>query len=221
MDTARDGFERVFEACKGTDSGDVAGLLLGNLLIQSGDPAAALEPLSHTRGMCDGTLAGYAAHLEGHVLIGQKEKERASQMLQYAHRESHPARGGDEGLHPWVAVRLGELLASDPWVDLVYDQMEESGVSEGSVIRAIRVRPLPEGDQRSRARRHRLVPVPGDVRARTHGSGAPGGLERRTIRAARRLILKLYTHVEDGRDDERTQGLAELWDKLALPTPKY
>ncbi|WP_021597274.1 MULTISPECIES: hypothetical protein [Actinomadura] len=56
-------------------------------------------------------------------------------MPQYAHRESHPARGGDKGLHPWVAVRFGELLASDPWVDLVYDQIEESGVDEASVIR--------------------------------------------------------------------------------------
>ncbi|SPT49495.1 Uncharacterised protein [Actinomadura madurae] len=81
-DTARDGFERVFKARKGTHSGDVADVLLGNLLIQSGDPAAAMEPLSYTRGRCDGTFDGYAARLEGHVLIGQDEKERASKVLQ-------------------------------------------------------------------------------------------------------------------------------------------
>lgn len=35
----------------------------------------------HTR-MCDGTLAGYAAHRQGHVLFRQDEKERASKVLQ-------------------------------------------------------------------------------------------------------------------------------------------
>lgn len=74
-DTARDGFERVFKTRKGTDSGDVAGVLLGNLLIQSGDPAAALEPLSYTRRMCDGTLAGYAATLRGTSLSAGRERE--------------------------------------------------------------------------------------------------------------------------------------------------
>jgi hypothetical protein len=35
----------------------------------------------------------------------------------------------------------------------------------------------------------------------------------------RRLILALYTHVEDWRDKERTQGLVELRERLALPKP--
>lgn len=36
----------------------------------------------------------------------------------------------------------------------------------------------------------------------------------------RRLVLALYTHVEDSRDKERTRGLAELRETLALPLPR-
>ncbi|MFE0255446.1 hypothetical protein [Streptomyces sp. NPDC059010] len=220
-DTALDGFEQVLRAHKGTEPGDVAGLLLGNLLIQSGDQAAALEPLSYTRGMCDGTLAGYAAHLEGHVLIGQNEKERASKVLQYAHGESHPAGGGDKGLHPWVAIRFGELLASDPWVDLVYDQMEESGVSMGEVLRE----PFESAEYPKEVSTPALADIglflfPADFEP------VHAGLERlkawsdERYERGRRLVLTLHTHVEDTRDDERTLGLAELRAKLDLPKPK-
>lgn len=222
LDTARDGFAHAFEAHKGTEPGDVAGLLLGNLLVQSGDQAAALEPLSYTRGMCDGTFAGYAAHLEGHVLIGQSEKDRASKVLQYAHRESHPARGGDKGLHPWVAVRFGELLAGDPWVDLVYDQMEGSGVSEGEVIR--------EPFESALYQREVSTPALADIGLSLFPATfepVHAGLERlkawsgERYERGRRLVLTLHTHVEDSRDDERTQGLADLLAKLDLPKPKY
>jgi hypothetical protein len=222
LEAARDGFEQVFEAHKGTEPGDVAGLLLGNLLVQSGDQAAALETLSYTRGMCDGTFAGYAAHLEGHVLIGQNEKERASKVLAYAHHESHPARGGDKGLHPWVAVRFGELLASDPWVDVIYDQVEESGVDEGVVIR--------EPFESARHQREVSAPALADIGLFLFPATfepVHAGLERlkawsdERYERGRRLVLTLHTHVEDSRDAERTQGLAELLAKLDLPEPKY
>ncbi|WP_405616508.1 hypothetical protein [Streptomyces sp. NBC_01508] len=36
----------------------------------------------------------------------------------------------------------------------------------------------------------------------------------------RRLVLTLHEHVEDTRDDERTQGLADLRAKLDLPKPR-
>lgn len=221
-DAARDGFERAFEAHKGTEAGDVAGLLLGNLLVRLGEPAAALEPLAYTRGMCDGTLAAFAAHLEGHVLIGRDEKERASEVLAYAHRESHPARGGDAGLHPWVAVRFGELLASDPWVDLVYDQIEESGVSEGTVIR--------EPFESAQYQKEVSAPALADIGLFLFPATfepVHAALERlkewsdERYERGRRLVLTLHTHVEDGRDDERTRGLADLRAKLDLPKPKY
>lgn len=37
----------------------------------------------------------------------------------------------------------------------------------------------------------------------------------------RRLILTLHSHVEDGRDNERAQEMADLLEQLALLTPKY
>ncbi|WP_165968633.1 hypothetical protein [Saccharopolyspora elongata] len=37
---------------------------------------------------------------------------------------------------------------------------------------------------------------------------------------ARRLVLALYTHVEDSRDEERTLGLKELRERLNLPKPR-
>ncbi|WP_406864306.1 tetratricopeptide repeat protein [Streptomyces sp. HUAS MG47] len=219
LDTARDGLERAFETHKGTEAGDIAGLLLGNLLVQSGEPAAALEVLSYTREMCDGTFAGYAAHVEGHVLIGQNEDERASKVLGYAHRESHPARGGDRGLHSWVAVRFGEVLASNPWVDLVWDQMEKSGVSEGEVIRE----PF-ESAYREEAGTPALAGIGLFLFPATF-EPVHAGLERLKAwsderhERGRRLVLALHTFVEDARDTERTQGLADLRAKLDLPRP--
>ncbi|HEX6685507.1 MAG TPA: hypothetical protein VF062_22160 [Candidatus Limnocylindrales bacterium] len=147
LDTARAGFEhaatdRTDEETDDLTYGrlmnyrDLANLLLGNLLLQSGDQAAALEPLSDARSNCDGLFAGYAGYLEGHVLIGRDKMDQAGKVLQYAHSESHPARGGSMGLHPWVAVRFGELLAGHASIlDLVDDQRESSGVSVATVVR--------------------------------------------------------------------------------------
>ncbi|WP_170026649.1 hypothetical protein [Actinomadura oligospora] len=218
-DEAQDGFEEVFEAHKGTTTGDVAGILLGNLLIQIGDEAAALEPLNYSREMCDGTLAGYAAHLEGHVLIAQGEKEPASEVLAYGRRESQPAWGGDKGLFPWVAIRFGELLASEPWVDLIWDQMENSAVSMGEVIRE----PF-EAAHRDGA--PALVTI-GEFLFPATFEPVHAALERlktwsdERYERGRRLVLTLHTHVEDTRDAGRTRGLADLLARLELPKPKY
>jgi hypothetical protein len=221
--TARDGFQQSFDAHKGTDTGDVAGILLGNLLLQSGEPAAALAPLTYSREMCDGLFAGYAAHLEGHVLIGQDEKDRAGSVLSYAHRESHPARGGSAGLHPWVAVRFGELLAGDPWLDVVYDQIENSGVSEGEVIRE----PFESALHQDEVSRPSLAAIGLHLFPATDAfRPVHAGLDR--LRAwsderyerGRRLVLALYAEIEDRRDEERTQGLAKLRERLDLPKPR-
>ncbi|MEV5539425.1 hypothetical protein AB0L13_21435 [Saccharopolyspora shandongensis] len=220
-EAARNGFEQAADALEGTDAGDVANILLGNLLLQNGDSAEALKPLRNARQMCDGLFAGYAGHLEGHVLIGQDEKERAGQVLSYADGESHPARGGSEGLHPWVAVRFGELLAGDTWLDLVYDQMENSGVSEGVVVRE----PFESALHFAGISNPALFDVgfhlfPGDFEP------VHAGLERlktwsdERYERARRLVLALYTHVEDSRDEERRLGLKELREKLSLPKPR-
>ncbi|WP_327129907.1 tetratricopeptide repeat protein [Streptomyces sp. NBC_01727] len=136
LDTARNGFEQAVNVHQDTEIGDLASLLLGSLLLQIGDPTAALEPLRHARQWCDRLFAGYAGYLEGHILIGQGEKNQAGQVLQDAHSKSHPARAGGDGLHPWVALRFGELLAGEAFsLDLVDDQMDNSGVSEGTVVR--------------------------------------------------------------------------------------
>ncbi|SFQ13285.1 Uncharacterized conserved protein YndB, AHSA1/START domain [Actinomadura madurae] len=73
----------------------------------------------------------------------------------------------------------------------------------------------------SRARRHRCVLFPATFEP-VHA--APERLEAwsgERYERGRRLILMLYSHVEDGRDDERAQGMADLLEQLALPTPKY
>ncbi|MFI0470960.1 tetratricopeptide repeat protein [Saccharopolyspora sp. 5N102] len=221
LEAARNGFEQAADVHEGTDAGDVANILLGNLLLQSGDQAAALEPLRNARQMCDGLFAGYAGHLEGHVLIGQDEKERASQVLSYAHRESHPARGGGEGLHPWVAVRFGELLAGDTWLDLVYDQMENSGVSEGVVVRE----PFESALTFTEISNPALADIglhlfPGDFEPVNAALDRLETWSDERYERARRLVLALYTHVEDGRDEERTLGLKELRERLNLPKPR-
>ncbi|MFB4313748.1 tetratricopeptide repeat protein [Actinomadura sp. 21ATH] len=220
-DTARAGFESAAERQRGTGTGDAARLLLGNLLLHGGEDAAALKALQYVRSRSDGVFAAYAGHLEGHALIGQDEKERAGEVLQYARRESHPARGGDAGLFPWIAVRLGELLAGDAWLDLVHDQIERSGVSEGTVIRE----PFEAAHYQSAVSSPALADIglflfPADFEP-VHAA-----LERlktwsgERYDRARRLILALHPHVEDGRDTERTRGLAGLWTDLDLPRPR-
>ncbi|MEO3797423.1 hypothetical protein ABGB14_45095 [Nonomuraea sp. B10E15] len=221
LDAARNGFEQAADAHKGAELGDLAAILLGNLLLQTADQVAALEPLTYAREMCDGPLAGYAAYLESHVLIGQDEKDRAGSVLQYAHRESHPAKGGSEGLHPWVALRYGELLAGDPYLDVVHDQMENSAVSEGEVVRE----PFESARHHGQVSRPALVDVGFYLFPADFGP-VHAGLERlktwsdERYERGRRLVLALYTHVEDGRDEPRTQGLAQLWDRLDLPRPR-
>ncbi|SPT49494.1 hypothetical protein [Actinomadura madurae] len=119
------------------------------------------------------------------------------------------------------------MLASDPWVDLVYDQIEESGVDEASVIREpFESAPYQNGisapalaDIGVSCSRRRSNPC-----TRLQSAWRPGGLEAwsgERYERGRRLILMLYSHVEDGRDDERAQGMADLLEQLALPTPKY
>jgi tetratricopeptide (TPR) repeat protein len=221
-DTARTGFEQAADAYRGTDNGDIAALLLGNLLLQSGEPDAALELLTHAREMCDGLYAGYAGYLEAHVLIGQGEKNQAGEVLQYAYGESHPARGGSDGLRPWLAVRFGELLAGDTTsLDLVYDQMERSGVGEGEVVRE----PFESGYYHKEVSRPALIDI-GLELFPAEFEPVHAALER--LRAwsderyerARRLVLALHTHVEDTRDEPRTRGLADLWKELDLPQPR-
>ncbi|XVQ12016.1 hypothetical protein ACQP1W_05385 [Spirillospora sp. CA-255316] len=227
LDTARNGFEQAVDAHKDAETEDsfritdLASLLLGNVLLQSGAPAAALEPLRYARSMCDGLFAGYAGYLEGHVLIGQDEKDRAGKVLQYAHGESHPARGGSEGLHPWVALRLGELTAGDPWLDVVYDQMENSGVSEGTVVRE----PFESAFHFKEVSRPALADIGLQLFPANFGP-VHAGLDRlkawsdERYERGRRLVLILHSLVEDWRDEERTRGLAELREKLELPEPK-
>ncbi|MFE3455791.1 tetratricopeptide repeat protein [Nonomuraea sp. NPDC059194] len=220
LGAAQDGFEQAAEVRKGTEIGDVASLLLGNLLLQSGDQTAALGPLTYAREMCDGLFAGYAAHLEGHILIGRDAKEQAGEVLQYAHGESHPARGGSKGLHPWVAVRFGELLAGDTWLDLVYDQVERSGVSEGEVVRE----PFESARYQTEVSNPALVDIGLYLFPATFGP-VHAGLERlktwsdERYERGRRLVLALHTHVEDSRDEERTRGLTDLRERLGLPRP--
>ncbi|QUH02242.1 tetratricopeptide repeat protein [Saccharopolyspora erythraea] len=224
VDTARKGFEQAAVVHNDTETGDLASLLLGNLLLQSGEPAAALEPLRYAREMSGGVFAGYAGYLEGHVLIGQDQKNRAGQVLQHAHRESHPARSGSEGLHPWVAVRFGELLAGDTFaLDLVYDQMEESGVSEGEVVRE----PFESALDRKEVSRPALVDVGFHLFPYTAEFGpVHAGLERlktwsgERYERGRRLVLALHTYVEDSRNEQCSRGLAELREKLDLPRPR-
>lgn len=222
LDTARDGFEQAASVHQGAQTGHLANILLGNLLLQNGDQAAALEPLSDAAEMSEGLFAGYAGYLEGHVLIGQGEKNQAAKELRYAHSDSHPARGGSNGLHPWVAVRFGELLASDTFaVDLVHDQMEESGVSMGSVVRE----PFESALTFQEISRPALADI-GLFLFPAEFGPVHAGLERlRTwsderYERGRALVLALHTHVEDSRDEERTRGLAELREKLALPEPR-
>ncbi|WP_157420439.1 hypothetical protein [Actinomadura kijaniata] len=220
-DKARNGFEQAASAHDGTDAGDLANILLGNLLIQSGDRDAALRPLNDAREMCDGLLAGYAGHLEGHVLIGQGEADRASRVLEYARGEAHPRRCGSKGLYPWIAVRFGELLAGDTFsVDLVYEQVENSGVSEGTVVR-----------EPFEAALDHEISCPALVDIGFHLFPAKfepvhAGLERlktwsdERYERGRRLVLALHDFVEDWRGEERTRGLAELREKLDLPEPR-
>ncbi|MEV5569182.1 hypothetical protein AB0L06_03975 [Spirillospora sp. NPDC052269] len=221
-DAARDGFAAAFDAHKGTTPGYVAGFLLGNLLIQSGDQDAALRPLSHSREGCNGTFAAYAGHLESHVLMGQNEVEPACEVLSHAYRSSHPVRGGDEGLHPWVALRFGELLAGQPCVDFVQNRMERRGVSEGEVIR----KPFESANGRQRVSAPALADL-GLFLFFAEFKLVHAALERlrewsdERYERGRRLVLALHTFVKDSGDAKSSRSLARLLTKLELPTPKY
>ena len=234
LDTARNGFEQAANDHEGPQIGDLGiilmtgelgNLLLGNLLLQIGEPDASFEPLTYARDMCDGLLAGYAGYLEGHVLIGRNETNQAAEALQYAHSESHPAGGGSRELHPWVALRFGELLAGDPFgVDLIYDQMERSGVSMGEVVRepfesALYFKDDKEADGPS------LVdvgfhPFPADFEPVHAAMERLSTWSDERYERGRRLVLALHTHVDNILDKERTQGLAELRKRLDLPQPR-
>lgn len=220
--TARTGFEEAVEVDDDAGTRAVACLLLGNLLLQSGEETEALKLLTDVRKMSGDVSADYARYLEGHVLIGQGKRDEAATVLQRAHRDSHPARGGEEGLYPWIALRFGELLAGDALgLDLVYDQVEAAGVSEGDVVRE----PFESAAYQKEISGPSLVDVgfnlfPADFEP------VHAGLERlktwsdERYERARRLVLALHVHVEDSRDEPRTGGLAELRAKLDLPEPR-
>ncbi|MFI0470838.1 hypothetical protein ACH347_42835 [Saccharopolyspora sp. 5N102] len=199
---------------------DIAKLLLGNVLIQTGDSAAARKPLSSARSHCDGLLAAYASYLEGHVLHEQGENERASRALFYAADEAHPSSSGTEGLLPWALIRYGEFLASNPWLDIVVDQVEENHTSEGSVIRF----PFESALSFKKVSQPALA----DIGLHLFPASADfepvhAALERlktwsdERYERARRLTLVLHQYVDDWRNEEKTQKLAELWEKLDLP----
>jgi hypothetical protein len=107
-------------------------------------------------------------------------------------------------------------------VDVIYDQVEESGVDEGVVIR--------EPFESARHQREVSAPALADIGLFLFPATfepVHAGLERlkawsdERYERGRRLVFTLHTHVEDSRDAERTQGLAELLAKLDLPEPKY
>lgn len=223
LDAAKNGFEQAADAYKDTEIGDLASLFLGNLLVQSGDPATALEPLRYAREVCDSVFGGYAGYLEGHVLIGQGETNQAGEVLQYAHRESHPAGYRSKDLHPWVAVRFGELMAGDMFgLDLIYDQMENSGVSAGEVVRE----PFESALVIAGRSDHLALADIGLYLFPAEFGPVHAGLERlktwsdERYERGRRLVLALHALVEDSRDEERARGLAELREKLDLPAPR-
>ncbi|MFE7506665.1 tetratricopeptide repeat protein [Promicromonospora sp. NPDC057488] len=223
LDTARERFEQAIEVHERLETEDLANILLGNLLLRTGDPAGALKPLHTAREMCDGLFAGYAGYLEGHVLIGQDEKNRAGRVLDYARGEAHKATSGTQGLYPWVAIRFGELVAGEPWLDVVYDQVENSGVSEGTVVRD----PFEGALYHQEVSRPALVDIGFHLFPRSAELGPVlDGLARlrswseERYERARRLVLVLHEHVEDSRDEERTRGLAELRRELDLPEPR-
>ncbi|WP_329518805.1 hypothetical protein [Spirillospora sp. NBC_01491] len=90
---------------------EIATVLLGNLLIVSGDLVAAEEPLRRALRSDNNMIAGYAGHPLGHVLISRNELEEAGNVLSDAFWRCHPRGTGPDGLVPWVGVRIGELLA--------------------------------------------------------------------------------------------------------------
>ncbi|MER7013177.1 hypothetical protein ABT324_17290 [Saccharopolyspora sp. NPDC000359] len=231
---AREGFERSLarleEAWENEsddtvlEQRDIARLLLGNVLIQSGDSSAALEPLSSARSHCDGLLAAYAGHLEGHVLIDLGKNERASEVLSYTFGESLPANSRADGMTRWVGIRFGEHLAGHPWMDIVTDQVEDvPAATEGTVVRD----PFETACQFEALSRPALA----DIGLHLFPAGADfepvhAALERlkawsdeRNDRA-RRLILVLHQYVDDWRDEEKTRALAELRKQLGLPNPR-
>ncbi|MER7078532.1 hypothetical protein SAMN02982929_05243 [Saccharopolyspora kobensis] len=203
---------------------DITKLLLGNLLIQAGDSAAALEPLSSARSHCDGLLAAYAGHLEAHVLIEQGKNEPASEVLSYAFGESLPANSRADGLTRWVGIRYGEHLAGNPWMDIVADQVEDNpGVTEGTVVRG----PFETACHFEALSRPALAEIGLHLfPASPDFEPVHATLERLKTwsderhERARRLIFVLHQYVEDSRDEKKTQGLAELWKQLDLPAPR-
>ncbi len=108
----------------------LATVLTGNLLIVTGDPVAAEEPLMRALRSDSAIISAYAGHLLGHLLIARNELEEAGQVLNNAFWRSHPKGTGPEGLVPWVGVRIGELLAGTFELDVVATLMEESRMDE-------------------------------------------------------------------------------------------
>ncbi|MER7079530.1 hypothetical protein SAMN02982929_03189 [Saccharopolyspora kobensis] len=199
----------------------ITNILLGNFLIQNDESAAALEPLRDSRSSCDGLLAAYASYLEAHVLIEQKNAEQAAEVLRYAIDEARPNSPWADGeLTPWVSIRYGELLASEPWMDVVTDQVEANHVSVGTVVRNPFETALHFKKSGETALADFVHLFPGDFEP-VHAA-----LERlktwsdERYERARRLVLVLHQFVEDPHDSDQTQGLAELRKELDLPLPR-
>lgn len=199
----------------------VANILLGNLLLQTGDSAAARVPLNDARLGADGLLAAYAAYLEGQVLIEQKDAEKAARVLGYAFTESLPRRSGTEGeLLPWTAIRYGEVLAGNPWMDEVAGNARRSAVSEGTVILA----PFQTATFHMKLSKPALVDVgfgvfPGDSEPLHPALERLRNWSDERYDRACRLILVLHQFA-DPRDKEHAQTLAELRKNLDLPDPR-
>ncbi|MFG3703876.1 hypothetical protein ACGF7U_03950 [Micromonospora sp. NPDC047670] len=101
--------------------------------------------------------------------------------------------------------------------------MENSGVSTGVVVRE----PFEAVLDRTEVSRPALVDVGFHLfPAPAEFGPVHAGLERlktwsdERYERGRRLVLVLHSFVEDPRDEKRTRGLAELWQKLGLPVPR-
>ncbi|GAA1564312.1 hypothetical protein GCM10009678_54240 [Actinomadura kijaniata] len=106
-------------------------------------------------------------------------------------------------------------------MDLVYEQMENSGVSEGAVVRE----PFEAVLGHKEVSRPALVdlglyPFPAEFEPVHAALGRLRSWSDERYERGRGLVLALHTFVEDRRDDERTRGLAELRERLGLPEPR-
>ncbi|NBE56418.1 tetratricopeptide repeat protein [Streptomyces boluensis] len=132
QDGAEEAFEQAAaEAAPGRLEDDLAHVLLGHQLLHRGANREAEEALTRVLAEEDQVFCGYARFLLGHVLVERGELDEAGTVLTQAMSETHPSEHRvEEGLHSWVGVRLGELLAGTYELDCVVEEMENGGMSE-------------------------------------------------------------------------------------------